>query len=246
VAAKVRQEPVWFTTSWGSTETAPAVTFAHWQLDRPGVIGLPMPGIELKFVPVGGEGGKLEMRVRGPSIFPGYRGNESATRDAFDQEGYYRIGDAGHLLDEADAASGVVFNGRVAEDFKLTSGTWVSVGMLRLKVVGALAPLVQDAVITGHDRSEIGVLLFLTEAGRQLPPAELRERIAAGLRALKAEGAGSSQTPGRALVLPDAPNMAAGEITDKGYLNQRLTLQRRDAEVQRLHAPAPGADIITP
>jgi feruloyl-CoA synthase len=243
VAAKVRTEPVWFTTSWGSTETAPAVTFAHWKLDRPGVIGLPMPGIELKFVPTGG---KLEMRVRGPSIFPGYRGNEDATRDAFDAEGYYRIGDAGLLLDETDAASGVVFDGRVAEDFKLTSGTWVNVGMLRLKVVGALAPLVQDAVITGHDRNEIGVLLFLAEAGRKLPPAELRERIAAGLRALKAEGAGSSQTPGRALVLPDAPNMAAGEITDKGYLNQRLTLQRRDAEVQRLHAAQPDAEVIRP
>jgi len=245
VAAKVRAEPVWFTTSWGSTETAPAVTFAHWQLDRPGVIGLPMPGIELKFVP---SGGKLEMRVRGPSIFPGYRGNEAATRDAFDAEGYYRIGDAGYLLDEDDASRGVVFNGRVAEDFKLTSGTWVNVGMLRLKLLAALAPLVQDAAITGHDRNEIGALLFLTEAGRQLPEAERRERIAAGLRALKAEGGGSSQTPSRVLVQPDAPNMAAGELTDKGYLNQRLTLARRDADVQRLYstdlAAEPGADII--
>jgi feruloyl-CoA synthase len=244
VAAKVREEPVWFTTSWGSTETAPAVTFAHWQLDRPGVIGLPMPGIELKFVPTGGEGGKLEMRVRGPSIFPGYRGNEAATREAFDAEGYYRIGDAGHLLDEADASRGVVFNGRVAEDFKLTSGTWVNVGMLRLKLLAALAPLVQDAAITGHDRNEIGALLFLTEAGRQLQPAELRERIATGLRTLKAEGGGSSQTPSRVLVQPDAPSMAAGELTDKGYLNQRLTLARRDTEVQRLHATELAADVI--
>jgi feruloyl-CoA synthase len=245
VAARVRAEPVWFTTSWGSTETAPAVTFAHWKLDRPGVIGLPMPGVELKFVPVGGEGGKLEMRVRGPSVFPGYRGNEAATREAFDAEGYYRIGDAGHLLDEDDAASGVVFNGRVAEDFKLTSGTWVSVGTLRLKVVAAMAPWVQDAVITGHDRDHIGVLLFASAAGAQLPLGELRAHIAAGLRALRAEGGGSSQAPGRALVLAEPPNMAAGEITDKGYLNQRLVLQRRSAEVERLHAAgAADAGVI--
>jgi feruloyl-CoA synthase len=233
VAAKVRVEPVWFTTSWGSTETAPAVTFAHWRLDRPGVIGLPLPGIELKFIP---NAGKLEMRVRGPSIFPGYRGNDAATREAFDAEGYYRIGDAGLLADPADPLQGVVFDGRVAEDFKLTSGTWVSVGTLRLRVVSALAPLVQDVVITGHDRSEIGALVFLAEPGRALAPAERATRIRDALRALKAEGGGSSQTPTRALVLPDAPNMAAGEITDKGYLNQRLVLQRRSAEVAALHA----------
>jgi feruloyl-CoA synthase len=242
VAARVRDEPVWFTTSWGSTETAPAITFAHWKLDGPGVIGLPMPGIALKFVP---NGGKLEMRVRGPSIFPGYRGNEAATRDAFDAEGYYRIGDAGYLVDEADAAQGVVFNGRVAEDFKLTSGTWVSVGTLRLRVVAALSPLVQDAVITGHDRAEPGVLLFLSEAGRRLPEPELRARLAQALRQLHAEGGGSSQAPTRALVLPDAPSMAAGEITDKGYINQRLTLARRAAEVEALYASPADPRVIT-
>jgi feruloyl-CoA synthase len=232
VAAKVRDEPVWFTTSWGSTETAPAITFSHWRLSEPGVIGLPMPGIELKFIP---NGGKLEMRVRGPSIFPGYRGNDEATRAAFDDEGYYCIGDAGKLADPDDAAQGVVFDGRVAEDFKLTSGTWVSVGMLRLRVVSALAPLAQDVVITGHDRSEVGALIFLAEPGRALPPAELAARVREALRALKAEGGGSSQTPTRALVLADAPSMTAGEITDKGYLNQRLVLQRRAAEVAALY-----------
>jgi feruloyl-CoA synthase len=135
VAAKVRvNEPLWMTTSWGSTETAPAITFASWKLDRPGVIGLPMPGVKLKFIP---NGGKLEMRIRGDNIFPGYRNNDEATKGAFDEEGYYCIGDAGHLLDEADPLQGVVFNGRVAEDFKLTSGTWVSVGTLRVKVVSA-------------------------------------------------------------------------------------------------------------
>ena len=241
VAARVRAEPVWFTTSWGATETAPAITFAHWRLDRPGVIGNPMPGAELKFLP---NGGKLEMRIRGPHVFPGYRGNETATREAFDEEGYYRIGDAGYLQNPADPASGVVFDGRVSEDFKLTSGTWVSVGTLRLKLVGALAPHAQDAVITGHDRNEVGALVFLTEAARHLPAADLAAQVRAGLRALKAEGGGSSQTPARVLLLPDAPSMAAGEITDKGYLNQRLTLQRRADDVSALYGAEPDARVV--
>ncbi len=242
-AAKVRTEPLWLTTSWGSTETAPAVTFASWRLDQPGVIGNPLPGVALKFVP---NGGKLEMRVKGPNITPGYRGNEQATRDAFDDEGYYCIGDAGYLKDESDPASGVVFNGRVAEDFKLTSGTWVSVGTLRLKVVSAMAPYAQDVVVTGHDRSEIGVLIFLTEAGRQVPRAEIEQDVRLALRSLKEEGAGSSQTPTRALLLPDGPSMAAGEITDKGYINQRLVLQRRAAEVERLYASPLDPAVIRP
>lgn len=246
VAARVRdvaRDPVWFTTSWGSTETSPAITFAHWRLDRPGVIGLPMPGAELKFVP---NGGKLEMRVRGPNVFPGYRDNEAATREAFDDEGWYCIGDAGHLLDPDDLHSGIAFNGRVAEDFKLTSGTWVSVGTLRLKIVSALAPLVQDAVITGHDREQVGALLFLAEAARQRPASEVSGEIRTRLRTLQAEGGGSSQLPARVLLLPDAPSMAAGEITDKGYLNQRLTRQRRAAEVELLYTTPLDPRVITP
>jgi feruloyl-CoA synthase len=243
VAARVRSEPLWMTTSWGSTETAPAVTFAHWKLDRAGVIGLPMPGVSLKFVP---NGGKLEMRIRGDNIFPGYRGNEAATREAFDEEGYYCIGDAGLLRDPDDPVQGVVFDGRVAEDFKLTSGTWVSVGTLRLKVVSALAPYAQDVVITGHDRAQIGALVFLTEAGRQLPAATMAQHVRDALRALQAEGGGSSQVPTRALLLPDAPNAAAGEITDKGYLNQRLVLARRAAEVQALYNTPADPRVITP
>jgi feruloyl-CoA synthase len=242
VAARVRDEPIWLTTSWGSTETAPAITFANWKLDRPGVIGLPMPGIRIKFVP---NGGKLEMRVKGDNVFPGYRHNDAATRDAFDDEGYYRIGDAGHLLDEADPLQGIVFDGRVAEDFKLSSGTWVSVGTLRLAVVSGLAPHVQDAVITGHDRREVGALLFLTEAARALPPEALTGQLRAGLRALASEGGGSSQMPVRALVLPDAPNAAAGEMTDKGYLNQRLALARRAGEVEALYAEPDDPRVIT-
>lgn len=242
VAAPVRSDPVWFTTSWGSTETSPGITFAHWRLDRPGVIGLPMPGVELKFVP---NAGKWEMRVRGPNIFPGYRDNEAATAQAFDDDGYYCIGDAGYLQDRDDPASGVIFNGRVAEDFKLTTGTWVSVGTLRLKLVTALAPWVQDAVITGHDHNEVGALLFLTEAARQQAPQALRSALQRGLQAWRAEGGGSSQTPARVLMLPDAPSMAAGEITDKGYINQRLVLQRRADEVALLQSGATDARVVT-
>jgi len=233
VAAKVRDDPVWFTTSWGSTETAPAITSANWRLDRPGVIGLPLPGASVKFVP---NGDKLEMRIKGDLIFTGYRRNEAATREAFDADGWYRIGDAGFLLEEDDPSSGIVFNGRVAEDFKLGSGTWVSVGTLRIRVVTALSPLATDVVVTGHDRSEIGVLVFLSEAARKLPSAELADKVRAALRALRAEGGGSSQVPTRALLLPDAPSMATGEITDKGYVNQRLVLQRRAAEVAALYS----------
>jgi feruloyl-CoA synthase len=247
VAARVREGseygPLWLTTSWGSTETAPANTFVNWHIERPGVIGLPLAGAEMKFVP---NGGKLEMRVRGEHIFPGYRNDEKATRDAFDEEGYYRIGDAGHLQDEADPLQGVVFNGRVAEDFKLTSGTWVNVGTLRVKVVSALAPHVQDVVITGHDRSEIGALVFLSESGRALAPEVMAEHVRSALRALREGHAGSSQTPVRALLLPDAPNAAAGEITDKGYVNQRLVLARRAAEVEALHAVPADPRVIQP
>jgi feruloyl-CoA synthase len=241
VARKARGEEVWLTTSWGSTETSPAITSAHWKLDRAGVIGGVLPGLELKFVP---NGGKLEMRVRGVSIFPGYRNAPHLTAQAFDAEGYYCIGDAGCLVDEARPEQGVVFDGRVAEDFKLTTGTWVSVGTLRVKVVSALAPLAQDVVVTGHDRPEIGVLVFPSAQAAQLPKEEVARKIAAALRRLREEAAGSSTCPVRALVLAEPPSADAGEITDKGYLNQRAVLQRRAAQVERLHAGGEG--VITP
>ncbi len=245
LARRVRGQDVWLTTSWGSTETSPAITSAHWRLDKAGVIGLPLPGLELKFVPYQGKvGEKLELRVRGVSIFPGYRDAPELTAPAFDEEGYYRIGDAGLLADEAHPEKGVVFNGRVAEDFKLTTGTWVSVGTLRVRVVSALAPLAQDVVVTGHDRDEVGVLVFPTADAAALPAPELAERIAAALRVLKAEGGGSSQVPACALVLAEPPSADAGEITDKGYINQGAVLRRRADAVARLHAG--GVGVIRP
>ena len=243
VAARVRPtRPLWLTTSWGATETSPAITSAHWKLDGAGCIGAPLPGLELKFVP---NGEKLEMRVKGVSVFPGYRDAPRETAQAFDEEGYYRIGDAGFLANPAQPAQGVIFNGRVAEDFKLSSGTWVSVGTLRVKLVSLLAPHAQDVVLTGHDRDEIGMLVFPSPQGAALAPDALRERIAGMLRALRDEGAGSSQCPACALVLAEPPSLDAGEITDKGYINQRAVLTRRATDVARLHASG-DAQVVRP
>ncbi|MFO1326129.1 MAG: feruloyl-CoA synthase [Rubrivivax sp.] len=242
VARRVRPDaPVWFTTSWGSTETSPAITSAHWKLERAGVIGLPLPGLELKFIP---NGQKLELRARGVTIFPGYRNAPHLTAQAFDDEGYYRIGDAGRLADEQRPEQGVVFDGRVAEDFKLTTGTWVSVGTLRIRIVSALAPLAQDVVISGHDRAEACALVFPSAQAKDLAPDELQRRIAAALAALKAEGGGSSMSVARALVLSEPPSADAGEITDKGYINQRAVLTRRAAEVEALYATPPDPRVI--
>ena len=237
LAARVRAEPLWLTTSWGATETSPAVTSAHWKLDGAGNIGLPLPGMELKFVP---NGEKLELRVRGVSVFPGYRNAPELTQAAFDDEGYYRIGDAGRLADPARPEAGVLFDGRVAEDFKLGTGTWVSVGTLRVKLVSALAPLVQDAVITGHDRAEAGALLFPSAQAAALEPPALQAALQAGLQRLNADAAGSSGRIARVRVLSEPPSADAGEITDKGYLNQRAVLARRAAEVEALYDSATG------
>lgn len=232
---------VWFTSAWGSTETSPLVTSVHFELDCAGCIGLPVPGLEIKFVPVSG---KLEMWVRGPSIFPGYLNAPEATAAAFDAEGFYGMGDAGLLVDADRPEAGILFNGRITEDFKLSSGTWVSVGPLRIRAVSALAPHVQDAVVTGHDREDLGLMVFLTPQGKALPEDELTIALRAGLKRLRAEGGGSSQTPVRLLVLHEPPSAEHNEITDKGYLNQRALLARRAADVQRLHAGACTGEII--
>ncbi len=235
---RANPRPVWFTSSWGATETSPVLTSVHWQIPRAGCIGAPVPGVELKLVP---NAGKLEMRVRGPNIFPGYRNAPELSAQAFDAEGFYRIGDAGKLVDASDPSQGVAFDGRVAEDFKLSSGTWVSVGTLRTRVVSALDPLAVDVVVTGHDRDSVGVLIFPSPAARALPEAELASRLREALARLKAEGGGSSHAPGRARLLAEPPNADAGEITDKGYVNQRAVLHRRAAEVEAMYDGSHGA-----
>ena len=225
-------------SSWGSTETAPSAAAVHFPIERAGVIGLPNPGCELKLVP---SGSKLEVRVRGPNVTPGYFRRDDLTRAAFDEEGYYRIGDAMKLADSAAPEKGLVFDGRVAEDFKLTTGTWVHAGLIRVKLIAAGNPLIQDAVITGHDRDEVGALVFLSPAAPQ-DPAQVRARLAAALQDLAREP-GSSTHPVRLIVLDEPPQIDAGEITDKGYLNQRAVLGRRAAQVEKLYSTDPA--VIT-
>jgi feruloyl-CoA synthase len=227
-------------SSWGSTETAPSAASVHYPIERAGVIGLPNPGCELKLVPAAG---KLEVRVRGPNVTPGYYRRDDLTREAFDAEGYYRIGDAMKFADPAAPAKGLVFDGRVAEDFKLTSGTWVHAGAVRVKLIAAGNPVIQDAVITGHDRDAVGALLFLSAAAKDLGPDAVRARIRAALKTLAAEG-GSSTHPTRALILSEPPSIDAGEITDKGYINQRAVLERRAALVETLYASPAPAEVL--
>jgi feruloyl-CoA synthase len=241
VAKRVRERPLWFTSAWGATETSPSITCVHWPIERAGCIGLPMPGVDLKFIP---NAGKFEMRVRGPNVFPGYRNAPELSAKAFDDEGYYLIGDAGKLVDDAHPEQGVAFDGRVAEDFKLMSGTWVSVGMVRLRAVSALTPIAADVVVTGHDREELGLLIFASPAAKELSAQALAERVRAGLLDLRAQGGGSSQVPTRALLLAEPPSADAGEITDKGYVNQRAVLTRRTAEVLALYAEVADPRVI--
>jgi feruloyl-CoA synthase len=243
VARRARDEPLWLTTSWGATETAPAVTSAHWKLDGPGSLGGPLPGVEVKLVP---NGQKLELRVRGVSVFPGYLNAPALTSAAFDEEGFYRIGDAGYLADPEHPERGVIFNGRVAEDFKLSSGTWVSVGTLRVKLMSAFAPYAQDIVLTGHGRDEMCAMLFASPACAQMPPETLAAKLREALAVLRAEGGGSSQCPARLLVLTEPPSADAGEITDKGYVNQGAVLSRRAGDVELLYAQPPHPRVIRP
>jgi feruloyl-CoA synthase len=217
-------------SAWGSTETAPLATSVHFRIDRPGVIGLPVAECELKLVP---NAGKLEVRVRGPNVMPGYFKRPDLTAAAFDEDGFYRIGDAARFADPARPEQGIVFDGRVAEDFKLSTGTWVHVGALRVKLIAAGDPLIQDAVITGHDRNEIGALLFLSPAAKGM---DVQKKLLQVLKGFAGEP--SSTRLARVLVLSEPPSIDANEITDKGYLNQRAVLERRAALVEKLYAAA--------
>ena len=254
-ALRITGERIPMTSSWGSTETAPLATTAHFLIDRAGVIGVPVPGVELKLVP---SGAKMEVRVRGPNVTPGYWKRDDLTRDAFDEEGFYKIGDAVRLADPADPNKGVVFDGRIAEDFKLTTGTWVAVGPVRVGALAAASPVLQDAVVAGENRDRIGILAWLNAAGAQQIAGEaapktlpelaahpkVRAHVRDGIARWNAQQKGSSQRVARAILLPDAPSIDANEITDKGYINQRLALERRRADVERLFADKPDDAVI--
>lgn len=232
-------------SAWGSTETSPLATDCHFQAQRSGNIGVPIPGTDLKLVP---SGDKMEVRVRGPNVTPGYWRAPELTRKAFDEEGFYLIGDAVRLADPSRPELGLFFDGRVSEDFKLNSGTWVSVGSVRVAGIAALAPLAQDIVVAGHNGDEVRFLIFpnipACRAASGLPDTAsiddvlaseaVRGAIAAGLAKLKASGGGTSTFATRALLLADMPSVDGGEITDKGYINQRAVLSRRAADVAAL------------
>ena len=238
------------TTMYGATETQ-GVTVTHWATEQVGLVGLPVPGVTIKLVP---NGSKYEVRVKGPTVTSGYHNDPERTAAAFDEEGFYKLGDAAKFLDDDDPAQGMVFDGRVTEDFKLDSGTWVSVGTLRPDLVAACSPWVMDAVICGQDKPFIGALFWPSMAGMQTlaaddgpgtPLEKLTALIAEKLAAFNATAGGSSRRVGRFVIMTEPPSIDAGEITDKGYVNQRATLERRDALVKGIYANPPGAGVVT-
>ena len=241
-----------WTTSLGSTETGPGAIVNVQGLSRPGLVGVPHRGVELKLVP---NGAKLEARLRGPNITPGYWRRPDLNEAAFDEEGFYKIGDALKLAEPDDWEAGFVFDGRVSEDFKLATGTWVSVGPLRIAFLNQFEPLAQDVVVAGESRDEIGVLVFpnftaLAALAPGLSPEEAvrDERVKAAfaekLKAMAATATGSSTRVARLALISEPPSIDRGEITDKGSLNQRLLLSHRAAEVEALYAPQTGANGV--
>ncbi|WP_244670582.1 feruloyl-CoA synthase [Rhodoplanes elegans] len=257
MAIAERGERIPMFTSLGSTETAPSALSVTAKACAPGVVGIPNVGVEMKLVP---SAGKLEARIKSPSITPGYWRRPDLTATAFDEEGFYRLGDAVRFADPDDPEKGFLFDGRIAEDFKLATGTWVSVGPLRARAIERLAPLIRDLVIAGHDRDDVTALLipdlaacrsaFRADAAVSdaaiLGSAVLRAQIAERLAALNAGVHGSSFRIERALVLTEPPSIDAGEVTDKGSINQRAVIARRAALVEELYADELSDRVILP
>ncbi|MFY9691962.1 MAG: feruloyl-CoA synthase [Candidatus Acidiferrales bacterium] len=256
LAAATCGERVIMATGLGSTETSPMSIQTSWETDRAGTIGLPVPGVELKLVP---HGAKLEARVRGPNITPGYWRQPQLTEKVFDDEGFYRFGDAVRFIDPNDIHKGLLFDGRLNEDFKLANGTWVSVGPLRAKFLAHFAPLVRDVVIAGHDRDFIAALIFpdldacaglcidcaaRAPAGAILSSDAVRAEFQSRLQALAAESTGSSNRIVRAILCEEPPSLDAGEITDKGSFNQRNVLERRAALVEEMYLGEPPLSVL--
>ena len=237
-------------TMYGATETQ-GITVVHWEVERVGLVGLPLPGTTLKLVP---NGEKLEVRVKGPSVMPGYHNDPKKNAEVFDEEGFYCLGDAVKFVDENDPNQGLIFDGRVGEDFKLSSGTWVSVGTLRPDFVAACSPLIFDAVICGQDKDFATALVWPSPVTAEQyakaagDPAKgfaaLTSDLARKAAAFNASEPGSSRRIKRLLVMTEPPSIDAGEITDKGYVNQRLVISRRANLVQALYAEPPGPGVI--
>lgn len=242
------------TMGLGMTETAPFAVSAHLPDWQAGVIGIPAPGCTLKLAPVDG---KLEVRYRGPNITPGYWRQPDTTAEAFDDEGFFCSGDAATFLDDNAPEKGLRFDGRIAEDFKLASGTWVSVGNLRMQVISIGAPYIHDVALTGHDKDELGMLVFLTPIAAELaglpdntPMAEIarhpkvRAWAQSLLDTMARDAKGSSQRIARALVLERPAAMEDNEMTDKGSINQRNVLKTRALDVDKLYEATPPDDVL--
>jgi len=255
LAIRATGERIVFYTGWGSTETAPTSTGTYWDTERVGLIGLPFPGVELKLVPAGA---KYELRLRGINVTPGYYNQPELTAKVFDEEGFYCIGDAGVFVDPDDPSQGLIFAGRVVEDFKLFTGTFVQVGPLRTDAIAAASPVVHDALVAGQDRAYIGLLVWPNlHACRQLignadasfedvvkHPAVI-DCVRKGLEAHNAAAGGASSLRiGRVMLMTEPPSIDGNELTDKGYINQRAGLDRRAALVERLYADPPADDVI--
>lgn len=238
-------ERIVMATGLGMTESAPSAMFINSPSVKAGDIGVPVPGMTLKLVQVDN---KTEVRYKGPNVTPGYWRSDQATRDAFDEEGYLCTGDAVQWINPDDLHRGLKFDGRIAEDFKLSTGTFVSVGPMRAKVIVTGAPYVQDVVLTGLNMKEVGALIFPSPACRAvsglpvdapwdavLASAPVRVRLQAVLNELARQATGSANRIARALLLTEPPSIDKGEVTDKGSINQRAVLKHRDALVQALH-----------
>jgi feruloyl-CoA synthase len=248
-------ERVMIITGYGSTETAPFAFTTTWPVEQAGHIGLPAPGMTIKLVP---NEGKLELRLKGPNVTPGYWRDAEKTAEAFDEEGFYRIGDAVRPVDPGDVAKGFIFDGRVSEDFKLSTGTWVNFAAVRAAVIGACAPLIRDVVLTGLDRNFIGAMIIPdleactrhaglasgTDAATVIVHPSVRAKFAQSLAALAARATGSSNHVARAVVLVAPPDIDKGEITDKGSINQRAVRTARPELVEALYAADAGPDIF--
>ena len=254
LAVKTTGERIVFYTGWGSTETAPTSTGTYWDTERVGLIGLPFPGVELKMVPCGS---KYELRLRGINVTPGYFDQPDLTKKMFDEEGFYCIGDAGIFVDDNDPLQGIIFAGRVVEDFKLTTGTFVHVGSLRTDAIAAATPVVHDALVAGQDREFIGLLAWPNlHACRQVvgnPDATFEDVVRhpdviaclkRGLEAHNAACTGSSMRISRVMLMAEPPSIDGNELTDKGYINQRAVLECRADAVEALYAAEPGAEVI--
>jgi feruloyl-CoA synthase len=231
-------EEILMITGLGATETAPAALFTGRDGAAAGTIGLPLPGVELKLAPVGD---KIEARVRGPNVTPGFWRDEDLTARSFDEEGYYRLGDAVRWIDAEHPQLGLMFDGRLNEDFKLSTGTWISVGPLRSRFLFHFAPLVTDVVIAAPDRPYVTALVF---PNPRMGGDEVKTTLQTRLDEFARQNPGSSTRIERLLLLDEPPSFESREITDKGTINQKAVLHNRAAEVERLYHATISAGVI--